>query len=70
MLSQPNHIELFQICALRTGLALEIKGMKKTGRSCYAILKGRGYKGSRETVLAAVKADIDTAFAQLGVNNV
>ena len=70
MLQTPEHIQLFQLCALRTGLVLEIKGLKKTGRSCYAILKSMGYRGNREKVLAAVKEDIQTAFTNLGVNNV
>jgi len=70
MLSQPNHIELFRLCTLRSGLSLELKGMTKSGRSCYAILKGMGYKGSRQAVLASVILDIETAFNNLGVNNV
>jgi len=67
MLSNPTHIELFQLCALRTGLVLEIKGMKKTGRSCYAILKEMGYRGNRERVLETVKADIAAQFKEFGI---
>ena len=67
MLQTPEHIKLFQLCALRTGLVLEIKGLKKTGRSCYTILKGMGYKGNRNTVLEAVKADIAAQFKEFGI---
>jgi hypothetical protein len=67
MLQTPEHIQLFQLCALRTGLVLEIKGLKKTGRSCYAILKGMGYRGNRERVLEAVKADIAAQFKEFGI---
>ena len=70
MLSNLNHIELFRLCTLRSGLSLELKGLKKTGRSCYAILKGMGYRGSRETVLDKVIVDIENGFTKLGVNNV
>ena len=67
MLQTPEHIQLFQLCALRTGLVLEIKGLKKTGRSCYTILKGMGYRGNRERVLEAVKADIAAQFKEFGI---
>jgi len=67
MLSNMTHIDLFRLCALRTGLVLEIKGMKKTGRSCYAILKEMGYRGNRERVLETVKADISAQFKELGI---
>jgi hypothetical protein len=70
MLTQPDHIELFRLCTLRSGLSLEIKGLKHTKRSCYAILKGMGYTGSRETVLDKVIVDIENGFQQLGVTNV
>jgi len=65
MISNPAAIDLYRLCTLRTGLKLELKGMKKSGRSCYSILKDMGYKGSRQTVLAAVIADIETNFAKL-----
>jgi hypothetical protein len=70
MLSNMTHIDLFRLCTLRSGLSLEMKGLTKSGRSCYAILKGMGYKGSRQAVLASVILDIENGFQQLGVNNV
>ena len=69
MLTHLDHIELFRLCTLRSGLSLELKGLKKTGRSCYAILKGMGYRGSRETVLDKVIVDIENGFTKLGVTN-
>jgi len=41
--------------------------MKKTGRSCYAILKEMGYRGNRERVLETVKADIAAQFKEFGI---
>ena len=61
MLSNPSQIELYRLCVLRSGLSLELKGIKKSGRSCYAILKSMGYKGSRSTVLANLILDIEKA---------
>lgn len=46
------HIDLFRMCVLRNALKLEIKGMKRRGRSAYTIIKSEfGLKGSRESVL-------------------
>jgi hypothetical protein len=37
---------------LRAGLRLEVKGLKRSGRSFYSIIKKEfGLKGSRESVL-------------------
>jgi hypothetical protein len=47
-----------------------MKGLTKSGRSCYAILKGMGYKGSRQAVLDRVILDIENGFNKLGVNTV
>lgn len=46
-----DQIEGARMLTLRSMLILEMKGMKRRGRSAYAILKGMGFKGSRETVL-------------------
>ena len=64
-ISDPDKIALFRLCTLRTGLRLEINGMRRAGRSSYAILKDMGYRGNRAAVLAAVMTDIQTAFATL-----
>jgi hypothetical protein len=65
-ISDPNKIALFRLCTLRTGLRLEIAGMRRAGKSSYSILKTEyGYRGTRAAVLAAVHADIQTAFTTL-----
>ena len=62
-ISDPDKIALFRLCTLRTGLRLELNGMRRAGRSSFAILKTEyGYSGTRAAVLAAVIADIQSAF--------
>jgi len=39
MINNPKGIELFRLLTLRKGLYLEIKGMKKRGKSSYQIIK-------------------------------
>tara|TARA_R100001129_G_scaffold132840_1_gene94327 strand:+ start:539 stop:736 length:198 start_codon:yes stop_codon:yes gene_type:complete len=39
MINNPKSIELFRLLTLRKGLYLEIKGMKKRGKSSYQIIK-------------------------------
>ena len=55
-----NNIDLFRLCTLRSGLKLEIKGMRMShGHSCYAILKSEGYRGSKQAILDQVIQDIE-----------
>jgi hypothetical protein len=43
----------FRLLTLRKGLQLEIKGLRKTGRSCFQIIKSEfGLRGTRQQVLA------------------
>ena len=50
-----KQIHVAHLLALRQMLILEMKGMKRRGRTAYAILKSDyGLKGSRETVLATL----------------
>jgi len=59
-LSTPEQIEAYRLATLRTGLRLEIKGLRMSrGRTSYALLKDIGYKGSRERVLEMVTADVE-----------
>jgi uncharacterized protein (DUF2141 family) len=53
MISHPDGIQKFRYWTLRSGLKLEIAGMKRSrGRSCYTIVKDEfGFKGSRQKVL-------------------
>ena len=47
-----KQIPIAHLLALRQMLILEMKGMRRRGRTAYAILKSDyGLKGSRETVL-------------------
>lgn len=46
-----QQIENARILTLRHALKLEMLGMKKTGRTAYAILRDMGFKGSRKEVL-------------------
>ena len=46
-----DSIRLFRLKVLRSALGLEMKGMKKRGRSTYAIVKEEfGYSGNRQRV--------------------
>jgi hypothetical protein len=47
-----DNIEFARIMVLRQALNLEIMGMKRHGRSAYAIIKEEfGFRGSRQSVL-------------------
>ena len=52
ILDTPDQIHLFRLLTLRKGLQLEIKGMRHSGRGCYAIIKKEfGLTGTRAQVL-------------------
>lgn len=50
-LTTPGQIDAYRILALRQMLKLELKGIKRSGRSAYSILKGMGFTGTRQQVL-------------------
>lgn len=52
VISTPDQIEAFRLLTLRQALKLEIKGMRRTGKSAYSILQEMGYSGTRGEVLA------------------
>ncbi len=53
-------IAAFRLATLRSALRLELHGMRVSrGRTAYAILKDMGYRGSRESVLDQVTADVE-----------
>lgn len=56
-----NQIEAARLLTLRQALKLELRGMKRRGRTAYSILRGMGFRGSREAVLA----QLDDIRAQL-----
>ena len=52
VLDTPDQSAVARMLTLRKGLQLEIKGMRKTGRSCYSIIKRDfGLTGTRAKVL-------------------
>jgi succinylarginine dihydrolase len=46
-----NQIEAARLLTLRQALKLELRGMKRRGRTAYSVLRGMGFRGSREAVL-------------------
>jgi succinylarginine dihydrolase len=46
-----SQIEAARLLTLRQALKLELRGMKRRGRTAYSILRDMGFRGSREAVL-------------------
>ena len=62
MITGKENIELFRLMTLRQGLKLELLGMKiSRGVSILKILKGMGYKGTRQQILT----QLDEVHAQI-----
>jgi hypothetical protein len=55
----PEKINYLVLCTLKAGFSLELQGMKNSRRSCYAILKDRGYKGNKQKVYDQLVKDIE-----------
>ena len=52
IIDNPNHIELYTMMVQKQALKLEIYGMKRRGRSAYALIKEMyKLKGSKQKVL-------------------
>jgi len=53
MLDTPEQIQMAKYLTMRSGLQLEVKGMRLTrGLSCYKMIKDRfGLKGNKQKVL-------------------
>ena len=59
-LTTPEQIEAYRLATLRTGLRIELRGMRMTrGRTCYAMLKDMGFTGTRDKVFADVTIILD-----------
>ena len=59
-IATPSAIGLYRMKVLRSAIGLEIKGMKRRGRSAYAIAKCEfGLRGNRASVYAALGRLID-----------
>jgi len=53
-----------QALALRASLSLEIKGLKRRGRSAYSITKEKfGFKGNRKHVLEQLNRHIEEEYS-------
>ena len=65
MLTTSDQIEAFRLRSLRQGLKLEMRGMRLTskGKTCYAILKEMGYKGTKQQVFDKLTIDSENALA-------
>jgi hypothetical protein len=57
-----EHVELYRLLALKSALKLEMKGMKRRGRSVYSILKSEGYRGNKASVLKELETYIEMRF--------
>jgi hypothetical protein len=63
IIDTPQGIAFYQLAARKAALSLEIKGLRRHGRSAYAICKEvYGLKGSRTSVLAQMQALVDAAL--------
>jgi hypothetical protein len=51
VINRPEQIEAFRLLTLRQALTREMKGMRRTGKSAYSILREMGYSGTRAEVL-------------------
>jgi len=59
----PESIAFAQLAARKAALSLEIRGLKRRGRSAYSICKSEyGLTGSRESVLAQMQALVEQAI--------
>jgi hypothetical protein len=50
VITNPDHIEQMRLLTLRQALKLEMMGMKKRGKSAYAILNQEGFKGTKQEI--------------------
>ena len=55
-ITNPEHIAQMRLLTLRQALKLEMLGMKKSGKSAYAILKAEGFKGTRQEIFDQLSA--------------
>ena len=51
ILTKPEDIDLYSIMTKRSALVLEMRGMKRRGRSAYSLIKEEfGLKGSKQKI--------------------
>jgi hypothetical protein len=67
MLTGPEGFAYMQLIARKGALSLELKGLRRRGRSAYSICKSEyGLRGSRESVLRQMEALVEQAIANRG----
>lgn len=55
-----KQIDKFRLITLESGIKLEGKGVRRSGRSCLAIVKAEfGWKGNRASILERLRQMID-----------
>jgi hypothetical protein len=65
-----ENVDKARILALRSALKLEVIGMKRKGRSAYAIVKSElGLKGNKKEVLAQLDKYVDEHIFGLKIPN-
>ena len=65
-LTTSAQISTYRLATLRTALKLEKLGMNMSrGPTALSILRGMGYKGKRDAILAQVTADVATHMAAM-----
>jgi len=64
MFDTPASIAFFQLAARKGALAMELRGMKRRGRSVYSICKSEyGLRGNRESVYEQMCALVEATIA-------
>lgn len=65
-----TRIEFIQLCHRKAALGLEMKGLKRRGRTAYSICKEvYNLKGSRQSVLAQLKTMIEKEIANAALES-
>lgn len=65
ILTTPEQISAYRLATLRGALKLDMAGMKGRGRTALSVLRGMGYSGNREKVLAQVVEDLKTKIGEM-----
>ena len=64
-LTTPDQIQAYRMLTLLSGLKLEVRGLRTSGRSCYQIIKQEfGLTGNRRQVLEAYQKIVDDMKGQ------
>ncbi len=64
IIDTPDGIAFVQLIARKGALKLELRGLRRRGRSAYSICKSEyGLRGSRESVLAQMQAKVDKVLS-------